>query len=121
MHIFVIICRTPHYTCSQPISSEIQICLPTCASSLSVLSLNATQRSVFQENASKREETRHRLSYKLLPQIINLFLLTTIALSQRAKYEFKVTVHYGLWTNAHSCDPLNHFYEKLMISFSSQS
>ena len=25
---------------------------------------------------------------------------------KKAKFEFKVTVHYGLWENASSCDPL---------------
>ena len=76
----------------------------------SAKSPSVTQRSVSQENDSKK--SKHPLPFLHETKgSNNSFILVENNfrfLRKIAKFEYKVTVHYGLWQNASSCDPLNY-------------
>ena len=107
--IILINCRTLYFVSTQPIFSQIQVSRPDIF--FTVKSPSVTQRSVSQENAFKKSKNQSLFCRKTICSNNSFTLIeNNFRFFKIAKFEFKVKVHYNLWQNAPSCDPLNCFF-----------
>ena len=112
-HIIVIMYCMPHFVSTQSIFSCIQIPLPNLVF-FTIKLPSVTQRSVSQEIALKKSETLLPFFHKIIVSNNSFALIENkFQVFKIAKFESKVTVYYGLWGKAPSCDPLrsHHFME----------